>query len=366
MKQRIIAVLAAAVLFLAAGCGTGQRPSETAQAANPAGVRQTVKYDARNLGEMLSAFEKVTETFTNAIAHDTKLLLEQLGDTYTEYDRNKEKIAAYYVDSIGEAEAFYDTLEAVSKDYYKCIVAQGLLDDYDAWGDAMDDLYDAWDEAHDDYYNVWDDVYEDVYTACDKMITRGLRKASYQKRSDEWSEMYQSYSDAWSAMYKACSDRWSAGYGNHWAVRSGFHRDETDVEALLEAAAAERAAQEAEKAIEETPEAEGPSEAEATPAPEETPSDPAKALRPEFKQAMDTYEAFYDEYCNFMDEYSRNPSDISLLLKYSELLSKAEEMDEAFEKWDEEELTEAEQSYYLEVSSRVMQKLLELMSNAGK
>ena len=82
-------------------------------------------------------------------------------------------------------------------------------------------------------------------------------------------------------------------------------------------------------------------------------------LRPEFKEAMDAYEAFYDEYCDFMEEYMKNPTDFQLLLKYSELLAKAEEMDRTFEEWDDTELNDAELKYYLEVSNRIMQRLLE-------
>ena len=84
-------------------------------------------------------------------------------------------------------------------------------------------------------------------------------------------------------------------------------------------------------------------------------------MRSEFKEAMDAYEAFYDEYCSFMDKYNENPSDMTLLLKYGEMLTKAVEMDEAFSEWDETELNAEELKYYIEVNNRVMQKLVDLM-----
>ena len=49
----------------------------------------------------------------------------------------------------------------------------------------------------------------------------------------------------------------------------------------------------------------------------------ASGIRPEFKEAMDSYEAFYTEYCEFMKEYNENPSDLALLAKYSDMISKA-------------------------------------------
>ena len=83
-------------------------------------------------------------------------------------------------------------------------------------------------------------------------------------------------------------------------------------------------------------------------------------MRPEFKEAMDAYEAFYDEYCEFMVEYQKNPTDLTLLAKYGELMIKVTEMDKAFEEWEEGEMNDAELKYYLEVSNRIMQKLIDV------
>ena len=84
-------------------------------------------------------------------------------------------------------------------------------------------------------------------------------------------------------------------------------------------------------------------------------------LRPEFKEAMDAYEAFYDEYCELMSKYMKNPADLTLMTQYMDLLDKSEEMDEAFEKWDDEDMNPAELKYYLEITDRVMDKLLKAM-----
>lgn len=82
-------------------------------------------------------------------------------------------------------------------------------------------------------------------------------------------------------------------------------------------------------------------------------------MRPEFKKAMDSYEAFYNEYCDFMESYDEDTTDLELISKYSDLMSKASEMDADFEKWDDDDLNDAELDYYLEVTSRVSEKLLE-------
>lgn len=89
-------------------------------------------------------------------------------------------------------------------------------------------------------------------------------------------------------------------------------------------------------------------------------SDTGDEIRPEFKEAMDSYEAFYTEYCEFMKEYSENPTDLTFLAKYADMLVKAEEMDEAFEGWDEDELSNEELKYYLDVNDRVMKMLVDV------
>ena len=83
-------------------------------------------------------------------------------------------------------------------------------------------------------------------------------------------------------------------------------------------------------------------------------------MRPEFKEAMDAYEAFYNEYCDFMVEYKKNPTNLALLTKYGELMTKAVEVDDAFAAWDENDLNNEELKYYLDVNNRVMQKLIDV------
>lgn len=87
----------------------------------------------------------------------------------------------------------------------------------------------------------------------------------------------------------------------------------------------------------------------------------ASGIRPEFKDAMDAYEAFYDEYCDILKQYYANPTDMTLLTKYTELMTKAVEMDEAFAKWESKDLNNEELKYYLEVNNRVMQKMIDVM-----
>lgn len=83
-------------------------------------------------------------------------------------------------------------------------------------------------------------------------------------------------------------------------------------------------------------------------------------MRPEFKEAMDSYEAFYDEYCDIMKKYTENPSDMELLTSYADMLTKAAEMSEKFEVWEDNEMNDTELKYYLDVNNRITKKLIDV------
>ena len=87
----------------------------------------------------------------------------------------------------------------------------------------------------------------------------------------------------------------------------------------------------------------------------------ADGLRPEFKEAMDSYEAFFDEYVAFMEKYAASDgSDLSLLADYASYMSTYADMMADLEAWDSEEMSPAETAYYIEVQARISQKLLSI------
>ena len=75
-------------------------------------------------------------------------------------------------------------------------------------------------------------------------------------------------------------------------------------------------------------------------------------------QRMDSYEAFIDEYVAVLQKYNQNPTDLSLLNDYATYMSKYADLAAKFDAWESEDLNTAELAYYLEVQSRVSQKLL--------
>lgn len=79
----------------------------------------------------------------------------------------------------------------------------------------------------------------------------------------------------------------------------------------------------------------------------------------EFKAAMDSYEEFFDEYVEIMKKYKENPTDMSILASYTSYMGQYTEMMQKFEKWENEDLNDAEMAYYLEVQARISKKLME-------
>lgn len=85
-------------------------------------------------------------------------------------------------------------------------------------------------------------------------------------------------------------------------------------------------------------------------------------LRSDFKEAMDSYENFMNDYAEFMKKYKDNPTDTSLLADYADYMTKYADMVEKFDKWESEDLNDAELAYYIDVQARVSKLLLESAS----
>ncbi len=87
----------------------------------------------------------------------------------------------------------------------------------------------------------------------------------------------------------------------------------------------------------------------------------ADGMRREFKEAMDSYEAFINEYVAFMTKYDESDgNDLSLLTDYASYMAKYADFAYKFEKWEDEDMNDAETNYYIQVQTRVNQKLLEV------
>lgn len=103
------------------------------------------------------------------------------------------------------------------------------------------------------------------------------------------------------------------------------------------------------------PKTETPTDA---PVEEKTEKPASSGIRPEFKEAMDSYEAFFDEYVDFMKKYQQNPSDLSLVTEYLDYMTRYTDAMEKMNALDDGTLSTEESAYFIEVTARINKKLL--------
>ncbi len=85
---------------------------------------------------------------------------------------------------------------------------------------------------------------------------------------------------------------------------------------------------------------------------------------PELKAFLDSYEDFVDEYVAFMKKYMADPTNaVSMLSEYSEIMGKYADFAEKVDQYDSKEMSVEDEKYYLEVTTRCTQKMLEIYSN---
>ena len=91
---------------------------------------------------------------------------------------------------------------------------------------------------------------------------------------------------------------------------------------------------------------------------ETTSTTDADGIRPEVKEAIDSYETFMNDYCDFMKKYAESDDQASLLTDYMDYLNKFSDFSDKVDAINDD-LTDEENAYYLEVINRVNLKLIE-------
>ena len=91
----------------------------------------------------------------------------------------------------------------------------------------------------------------------------------------------------------------------------------------------------------------------------------APGVDPELKAFLDSYEKFVDEYVAFMKTYNSDPANaLSMLAEYSRMMGTYADFTEKLAQYDENEMSAADAAYYLEVTTRCTQKMLEILSDS--
>lgn len=282
-------------------------------------------------------------------------------DTYDKYIENQEKIEDYY------SSVYHDMQDTCIRMREYCVkYVQVILEsekENDEKYDDLEEMYDViYEDAGEDIYDeFYDGVLEDIYDVYyDGILDDAYDAVAYKEWSEARSEEYERWSDARSAAYECWSDFRSEVYEFWSDMRSEFWDDDIDraqekiqdfQDDILQLKEENGNAEKSSDQLENTSKtSEGQAALEAN----------TEEIGTDFKEAMDSYEAFYDKYCEFMKKYNANPTDIELISAYGDIMTEMVEMSEKFESWKEGDLNAEELKYYLEVNSRVTQKLAEL------
>lgn len=381
MKKIYALILAMVMVVSLTACGEKtvteeNKPSEVEKSVEEEII---VEEDTELVSEQNESQVEELDEFEEYVAADVEEVIDTLWaeldemsakiDSYEAYKNNVDMIESFYAETLEHTRVLCIQLREYSLSYAKEIMALDKLTDekyddmemiYDCiYEDAGDDIYDeVYDGVLEEMYDIfYDGILDDAYDTVDYSEWADARLEEYEWWSDTRSDVYEEWSDFRSDVYEFWSDMrselWSDDVERAEKAMADF---EEDIEKLkgndVSDASVEDDIEETKEVVEDTPEGESAAEGA---------EELVDGMRPEFKEAMDSYEAFYDEYCDFIKKYNDNPSDLKLIAEYADMLSEAADMDEAFEEWDEAEMNDAELKYYLDVNNRVMQNLVDVM-----
>ncbi len=337
--------------------------SEATQTENPTDDENT---SAGGLDELATIVSKDVEDTVSELSKEYEQLKADV-DTFDKYLANTDKVENFYTKVYETHNALCIRMCEYSLQYAETIVGSEKPNDekYDELEELYDSIYDdAGDDIYDEIYDgILDDMYEDFY---DGILDEAYDSVEYSVWSDARSNEYDWWSDTRSDVYDDWSDYRSDVYDFWSDVRGEIWDDDIekankkiedfreDVEKLKGNATQQNNNSSDDEAASTTA-------ADETEAPkDETPAENlVDGMRPEFKEALDSYEDFFDEYCAFMKKMKDNPDDLSLLGEYTEYLTQYSETMEKMGELDDGEMNDAELKYYLEVTNRINEKLLD-------
>lgn len=383
MKKKLFIPLLCLFLVLITACGKSNAISDnTSNVQDSSAIEETLeskdskesKDNTDDGAKKQIGFEELNEAVStdvdntiSAIKSEYEKLVTGI-DTYEKYLENTDKVEAFYKQVYDDTQNLCIRMCEYSINYAEAIMASDKSND-DKYKD-FEELYDCiYDDAGDDIYNeiydgILDDIYDDFYDGIlDDAYDNGV---PYDEWSDARSNEYDWWSDARSDIYDEWSDFRSYVYDFWSDMRSELWDDNieraeekiVDFQKDIEKLKSKDTQSDIQASNEGNDSNTTPKEAETNDA--NTNNALVDGMRPEFKEAMYSYEAFYDEYCEIIKKYTENPSDVELLADYTDMLSKAAEMTEKFDAWENNDLNSAELKYYLDVNNRVTKKLLEV------
>lgn len=359
MKKWIALLLALALVLSMAACGAKEKSTPTETEA-PTTTAPTEEKETTPATPPISTGDDLDAQ----IEADVEVVLADLNVEYESIIAGVDSYDAYMAKQ-AEIVSFYEKVNATSADLcikmcsYAVTYAENIL----ASGESTDEMYDdmeiVYDLIYDDmgdkiydgiYDGILDDIYDDFY---DGALDDQPDDVEYSDWSKARSNEYEMWSDTRSDAYEQWSDYRSDVYEFWSDMRSELWSDDLD--------GAQEELEDFREDVEKMMSKEVSVPAETTPV--ETTKDDAETdtIRPEFKEAMNSYEKFFDEYVTFMKAYMDSDDPFSMMGEYTTMMQQYVETMGELEDIDEDELSDEEALYYAEVVLRINQKLLEVI-----
>lgn len=356
MKKWIALLLALALVLSMTACGAKEEP-KPAETEAPATTEPTEAKETTPATTLISTGDNLDAQ----IEADVEAILTSLTAEYESIIAGVDSYDAY-MEKQAEIVAFYEKVNVTSADlcikmcgyaitYAENILASGKSTDemYDNMEIIYDLIYDDMgDEIYDGIYDgILDDIYDDFY---DGALDDQPDNVEYSDWSQARSNEYEMWSDTRSEVYEQWSDYRSDVYKFWSDVRSELWSDELD-----------GAQDELEDFRKDVEKMKDKGSTKTVPTEAANDDSDAEGIRPEFKEAMDSYEEFFDEYVTFMKAYMDSDDPFSMMGEYTTMMQQYVETMGELEDIDEDELSEKEALYYAEVVLRINQKLLEVL-----
>lgn len=320
-------------------------------------TEKTIKED--NATDFSSIVEKDVENTISALKAEYEELVAEI-NTYDKYKNNIDKIEAYYVKITASTNELRIKLSEYAINYAQEIVSSDLSNDdkYEELDEIYDVIYeDARDEIYDEIYNgILDDMLDSFYNG----ILEYNNDISYDEWSDLNSDEYDRWSDTGSEVYDIWSDLGSDIYDFWSDVRGELWDDDLEkaqkkIDDFKEDTEKLKSGNAAEKSEDKSSDSNKDDNKE-----NDDVNTSSDEIRPEFKETLDSYEKFFDEYCEFMKKYKESPNDLSLLEDYTEYMEQYSETMEKISELENEDMNDAELKYYIEVTNRIEEKMLDI------
>lgn len=357
MKKKIIllATLASAIL-LVAGCGKSKEASETTWEPDIK-IEETeeskkVVADSSVIG-ILDSIDSDVQVTLESLNTELQKAYSAVGSTYDSYIKKSDKILEWYELAIDESEKLFVRIRENSIEYFKCVAKTVDTTDYDAVDDALDEYYDrVYEDAMDDYYEaMYEDVMDEIYdTYYDGVIDEAPEGVEYGDWYDVRSDFYDNWYDSRSDIYDNWYDYRSDLYDDWYDINSEFlYDDNFDVNDILGLESESKTSQEASS-----------TESEKTTTVDKTKESTEVLDNIDWRQFLTDYEVWVDDYIALINKYKENPTDVSLLSDYTEMLGEMAEWAEDAENMELSITDTAEAAEYSQEVLRIAGKLAEV------